>query len=66
MATFKVFFQTVVEQCVEVEADDFEDAIDIAYDQVKSVPFIGWEFDASGDWDFCFAENEETGDTCEY
>lgn len=54
MTKWKVYFSTTVEQSVEIEGDFEEDyeVEEAAFDKLKQVPFIGWEFDSSGDWVF--------------
>lgn len=72
MTKFKVYYRTILEQAIEVEVDvpegddGFEMAVDKAYDSVQGAPFMGWNFDASGDWEPAYARNLENGDEQEY
>lgn len=75
MTKFTVVYRTILEQSVAVDIDEeslyegedvFEAALDKAYDNLSSVPFIGWQFDTTGDWEPTFARNLDTGDEQEF
>ena len=73
MTKFKAYFSSGIEQSVEVDIDVYgmdpedalEKALEEAHDEVTSVPFIGWNFDAAGDWEPTYVRNLETGDELE-
>ena len=62
MATYTMYFTSIVEQAVEVDAEDLDLAVDQAYDKLQGMPFISWQISSSGDWELDSAENHDTGE----
>jgi len=61
MATYAINFVTTASMFVEVEAEDFDEAIDKAYEQMPSTGFAQDPFDLS-DWEIepenCYRDGE--------
>ena len=58
MSTYRIFFNTGASASVEVEADSFDEAVDLAYDRVPSgicAQCGGWgqdyDMDLGDDWE---------------
>jgi hypothetical protein len=60
MSTYRIFFTTTVSASTEVEADSYEDAVDLAYDRIPRdvcAQCGGWgaspaySLELGGDWD---------------
>ena len=51
MSTFEIFIHGTVSTVVAVDADTYEEAVNLAIENAPSTSFAGAEFDAVGEWE---------------
>lgn len=72
MAQYRIYFRQSASASVEVEADSFEEAVDLAYEELPGGVCAqcsgwnqSWSLDLDGEWDVNESEYEVDGDYVE-
>ena len=66
MPSFSVYMHSGISANVKVEAEDFDEAVELAYQETPTVDLVGNEFEQDGDWIALTAENEDTHEEEKY